>query len=200
MNKGVRISVIVICLIISTHMLYGQFEQKFTLRGGVGVIIPDYQDYSYGLCMNAGIQYNTKSPLSIFANLKYFQLWDTEHGDSYYHDASLAGGLKFKFFRGSSINPYLFAEISANLLYYYYFYEFDNDIIDCTSGICVNGRYQEEEALSFGLYPGLGLDIKITENIGLYLQGGYYTTYYDAFASIYTLMGVNISFLKAKNL
>jgi hypothetical protein len=200
MNEGVRFSVTVIWLIISTQMLYGQFEQKITLRGGAGVIIPDYQEYSYGLCMNAGLQYNTKSPVSLIANVKYFQLWDTEHGDSYYHDISIGGGLKFKFLRSSTISPYIFAEVSANLLYYYYYYEYAEPIYDPVFDTWYSGNYEEEEALSFGLYTGLGLDIKITENIGLYLQGGYYTSYYDAFASIYTLVGVNISFLKAKNL
>jgi hypothetical protein len=124
---------------------------------------------------------------------------------------------KYHILPGRTINPYLFAEVSGN----YTDLQFVNkrqetlDELDLTPDEFVyDPSFDQmlEQSFGLGLYPGLGFDIRISENIGLFFQGGYSMIILNKddldeaklepenLTTIRVDIGAKISFLKSKNL
>jgi hypothetical protein len=176
-----------------------QFEQKFTLNLSLGNVVPNYYTFNNGFSFDGGVQYNMSKAFSLYGKLRIFTLLDSKYSSSYYYNTALGIGLQYKFLTSKKINPYVFGEANINYVYYKYFnkeLEWDEVFHRWNEGYYSDAL----NAISPGVYSGIGVNININENIGLFVQSGYYISFYDEFSAIYSQLGLNISFLKSKYL
>ncbi len=115
---------------------------------------------------------------------------------------------------GRRFNPYLFGEISYNLT---------NLSLRNNYGRAINRYHIEgieyeplvkilERSIGLGLYPGMGAEFRLSENLGIFLQGGYSVIFVndkklkdagfaaENFTNMRTEAGVKLSFWRSKNL
>jgi hypothetical protein len=115
---------------------------------------------------------------------------------------------------GRMINPYLFAELSMNFTDL----RFENNKANAEKKYGIESSDTDpvediiESSLGLGLYPGLGIDVSINENIALYAQSGFsyilinneeleeagYAA--ENFKTFKFELGMRFSFLRSKNL
>lgn len=159
----------------STVVVQAQFEQKLTIQGSAGFL--NEPNYGYmGISVDAGILYNFNRRSSLITNVRVFLM-----GDEF--NALMGLGYKFNILPSKKLNPYVFFEGTIN----YY--------------LALDFSYQ---GYAFGAYPGVGLDYRITDNIGIFAQGGmnYILDIPNdlVFNIQYMQMGVRLNFLKSKDL
>jgi len=207
-----KILLIVFVLSCTISTATAQFEQKFTLHGSFGFAMPTgaetFDNYgvptaylcsnlSTGITVSGGVQYNINRRFSIAGNIGFLDHWGWEYGGKSYDNVqfwNLQIGVapKFYFLASKKINPYLFTEVSLNY-----------------TSVWVEGYTSKNGYPGIGLYPGAGIDFMVSDNFGIYAQGGY------TFISIgdplnygvdenykaYKIeVGVKISFLKSKTI
>jgi hypothetical protein len=181
-----------------------------------------FSNFSGGTVLNFGVQYNANRNLSFGVKLRPLYLFSWEYSDenvnwSEYYEMSLFNlGLgintKFKFLPSNKINPFLYGEISGNYTTLGFAY------VSNTEG--VDGPNERpaflENSMGLGFNAGVGFDFSLNENLGAFIQGGinniqiqnedYNPLYYDGylekenFNTMYIEIGLNISFLKSKNI
>jgi opacity protein-like surface antigen len=125
---------------------------------------------------------------------------------------------------GKKVNPYIFTEITFN----YTDINYVNKILD--AWLSLGGtedsfnewfnnlttpaafRNTPQSSFGIGLYPGVGLDFNVTQNLGIYLQGGYSFISINKsdmeaanlepenFKTIKVELGVKLSFLRSKDI
>jgi outer membrane protein W len=210
---------ILLTLFSLTKVVKAQFEQKFTFQASAGyvqTVSPDWfaEELPYGGSFDAGMQYNFSRKLSVAVLVKYTRLSNTEewfddfNGVNYNYVYGLGHlGIslcpKYRFFTRSRINPYVFAGISLNYIHYW---EEQTEPEQNT--------WKHTFPTSFGYTGGLGIDIRLNDNMALFLQGGLYwfvlIDEYDEGYDTVTLgeilntfsvqLGININLFKSKSL
>jgi hypothetical protein len=206
--------VFVLAFTISTAT--AQFEQKFTLHGSFGYAMPTgaqefysgvntypylFSNLSPGITVSGGVQYNINRRFSIAGNIGFMDHWGWEYGSQSFQDIQLWNlqlGIAPKFYLMASkkVNPYLFTEVNLNY----------TDLFVSTE----TTSYVDEGYPGIGFYPGLGIDFMVSDNFGIYVQGGYsfisvgsdpYSLeQYEDYKAYKIEVGVKISFLKSKTI
>ena len=115
---------------------------------------------------------------------------------------------------GRLINPYLFAEVGFNFTDL----KLDNSYGAAKDEYGVESletepvEYVVEQSVGLGVYPGLGFDISVNENLGLFLQSGFSFIFInngklkdaghaeENFKTFKIEAGIKVSFLRSKNL
>jgi len=208
MNRTAIIILLLISLGLSSK---AQYEQKFTLQGSVGyvsVLSPAsfrYQCFDKGFSLDAGVQYNFNRKFSIAGLVKYSRLLSpvAQEGiivNSEYNLIGLSVCPKFRLFTRYRLNPYIYGGASLN----YVDMSWENEYGSIES---------IKSNASFGVNGGLGADIRINDNLSLFLQGGLMTDKYDLPSDFfgtneywdwinftYFQAGINISLFKSKSL
>jgi len=210
--------VFVLAFTISTTT--AQFEQKFTLHGSFGFAIPTgeqefysggdtypylFSNFSSGITVSGGVQYNINRRFSIAGNIGFLDHWGWEYkgimiDEVQFWNLQIGIAPKFYLLASKKVNPYLFAEVNLN--YTDVFVEGSETTID-------------EGGAHLGYYPGLGVDFMVSDNFGVYLQGGYSIISIGAnpyggspynivtnedYKAFKIEVGVKISFLKSKTI
>ena len=125
---------------------------------------------------------------------------------------------------GKKINPYVFAEITFNYTDINYVNNQREAWIDLGgteeafdewySSLTTPAAFKNTPQSSFGvgLYPGIGIDFNISQNLGIFLQGGYSFISINKsdleeanlepenFKTIKAELGVKVSFLRSKDI
>ncbi|MFA6402171.1 MAG: outer membrane beta-barrel protein [Salinivirgaceae bacterium] len=190
-----------------------QFEQKFTLHGSFGFAMPTgakefisgadtypylFSNFSSGISVSGGVQYNINRRFSIAANIGFLDHWGWEYGSQSFDNVqfwNLQIGIAPKFYLLASkkVNPYLFTEVNLNY-----------------TSIYVMGLTAKKGYPGIGFYPGAGIDFMVSDNFGIYVQGGY--SFISVGSDPYSFgesenykalkieVGIKISFLKSKTI
>lgn len=194
---------LLVCLLVISINVEAQFEQKLTINVSGAYLVPDItsgdQVYGSGIGGDGGIQYNLNTHLSVIANGRFYYVFGTgDHEDAFLEDIAIGGGLKVNFAPRARVNPYMFGEANINFLWYEEWIPYDEPYYD---GIQFIYGYQDEgSSISIGGFGGAGLDLKINDNVGIYLQTGAYYTYYGQTVHIYTQVGVRLNLIKSKTI
>lgn len=125
---------------------------------------------------------------------------------------------------GKKVNPYVFAEITFNYTDINYLNkqrvawidlgETVGDYDEWYSSLTSPAAFKNTPQSSFGvgLYPGMGIDFNISQNLGIFLQGGYSFISINKsdleeanlepenFKTIKVELGVKVSFLRSKDI
>lgn len=125
---------------------------------------------------------------------------------------------------GKKVNPYVFAEITFNYTDINYLNkqrvawidlgETVEDYDEWYSSLTSPAAFKNTPQSSFGvgLYPGMGIDFNISQNLGIFLQGGYSFISINKsdleeanlepenFKTIKVELGVKVSFLRSKDI
>ncbi|HOP03582.1 MAG TPA: outer membrane beta-barrel protein [Tenuifilaceae bacterium] len=125
---------------------------------------------------------------------------------------------------GKKVNPYIFTEITFNYTDINYVNNqriswidlggTEEDYDEWYSSLTTPAAFKNTPQSSFGvgLYPGLGIDFNISQNLGIFIQGGYSfisinkSDLEDAnleaenFKTIKAELGVKVSFLRSKDI
>jgi hypothetical protein len=182
-----------------------------------------FSNYSAGFSFSGGIQYNFNRRFSVEGRLNTFYLWDWSYdivyddgttetlGDDFelgYWHLGLGIAPKYYLRPGKNINPYGFAELNVSF----------NDMFITYEDYDQYGNSIEEEPfeifsgeIAFGTYFGLGIDLNIISNLGLFVQSGYYTTFlgsvmeentgeFENFTAIRAEAGIKLNLFKSKQL
>ncbi|MCK4663815.1 MAG: hypothetical protein KAT68_13170 [Bacteroidales bacterium] len=201
MVKKFYYQIIIVLFILFSNNVNAQFEQKFTLNASLGYVYSTYYNYDWGMAIDGGIQHNINRSLSLTANIRLFPLYDTQHTEAYYYNTNIGVGAKFKFLSSKAINPFLFAEGNMNFVFYKYYENYDEPKYDPYLSVWSDGKYSSAlNSVGPGFYGGMGINIKLNDNLGLFVQSGYYSSIYDEMMGLYSKAGLNISFLKSKSL
>lgn len=125
---------------------------------------------------------------------------------------------------GKKVNPYVFAEITFNYTDINYLNkqrvawidlgetveDYDEWYSSLTSPVAFKNTPQS--SFGVGLYPGMGIDFNISQNLGIFLQGGYSFISINKsdleeanlepenFKTIKVELGVKVSFLRSKDI
>jgi hypothetical protein len=211
------IKVIVLLPLLTLSILSkAQFEQKITLQasgGYVEVLSPDLfkQDvFDRGFSIDAGMQYNFSRSFSLAALAKYSRLFNPAKNEGIWDDEYNLIGLticpKYRLLPRYKVNPYLYGGLSVN--YVNIIWEKRN----------AEGTFEDVKSpLTLGLNGGLGIDIRVSDNLSLFVQGGFLTTkytvpdytslalfywdeYWEWINFTYFQAGINISLFKSKSL
>lgn len=177
---------------------FSQFEQKFTIQASGGFVKPfgDVGDeFSSGLSLDAGAQYNYNRSLAFVGLIKFVTLYPQEENQNY-ELKSIGIGIcpKYRFLVDKKINPFIFGGLG---LYFTKYSEFDSNTDEW-----IDSNFPTKLGYTFGA----GVDVSITDHIALFLQSGYNSTklkdedYNVVFNSLYFQVGINISFFKSKSL
>jgi len=192
-----------------------QFEQKITLQasgGYVEVLTPELfkeELFNRGFSIDAGMQYNFSRSFSIAALAKYSRLFcpDKEEGiwvDDEYNLFGLSICPKYRMLTRHRVNPYLYGGLSFNYV---------NIVWEYSTGLFEDVKSN----LTLGLNAGVGIDMRVSDNLSLFIQGGFLTTkytipdytslaqiywdeYWEWINFTYFQVGINISLFKSKSL
>ena len=185
-------------LVSSPMCMFAQFEQKVTLNAGGLFVYPeinvkDYQ-YNFGAGINGGLQYNFNRTFSMTADVRFYYM-DGIEGNTYTDNLAVGLGLKANLRPSRVFNPYLFAEANVNFLWW-------EEWIDpkINGEDVIPGYYYEDFATSIGGLGGLGFDLRLGDNFSLFIQSGFYYTYYDGLLNNLTQAGVRINMFKSKTI
>lgn len=195
-------SLMLVVFILSYGKGFAQFEQKFTLQVSGSYHSPTgekaFSDrFNNGASFDGGIQYNFNRTFSIVALLKY-TTYQAKIGTlikkGEYNNFGVSVCPKIRFFSTKKINPYLFVGVNVNSIGF--------------SFVDIYGTSHEyQKPINLGYTAGLGFDFKLSENLALFLQGGYNSIDYREdkdfsvkMNSVFVEVGVNINFLKSKSL
>jgi len=187
-----------IFVILFSLKSFSQFEQKFTFQASGGLVKPfgDVGDeFSSGLSLDAGAQYNYNRSLAFVGLIKFVTLYPQEENQNY-ELKSIGIGIcpKYRLLVDKKINPFIFGGLG---LYFTKYSEFDSNTDEW-----IDSNFPTKLGYTFGA----GVDVSITDHIALFLQSGYNSTklkdedYNVVFNSLYFQVGINISFLKSKSL
>lgn len=191
-----RIFSALLLVILFNYGLFAQFEQKFTLQmagGYVRALRPENftNVFQNGFSVDAGAQYNFNRTTSLVVLVKYSKYFASDNTflgalDAKFNLLGISLCPKYRFNSGSKVNPYVFGGASINYVSY-------------TLG---GGISSSDSPASFGITGGLGIDIGITDNFALFLQGGANTIkpQGDWLSAIYAQAGINISLFKSRSL
>ena len=140
------------------------------------------------------------------------------------YNISIGAMPKVYFIKQGTFRPYVFSELNFN----YTSLNFEDNesketvriVNDIYDALDINEEYKPDfdpltemidKSFGFGAYPGLGFDIQMNENLGLFFQGGYSIIFLSAdklednglepenFKSIRAEFGIKFSFLKSKD-
>ncbi len=172
-----------------------QFEQKLTLQlsgGYVHSLAPESfsQSFPNGFSLDGGLQYNVNRNLGIVALAKYATfLGGISSGsttlDLEYHQFGLSLCPKYRFLPSDNINPYVFGGLSLNFI----------------RMTIPNFSFSSDFQLAFGTIGGVGLDVRLTDNLALFVQGGVVSNQLEEWlTSAFVQVGFNINMFKAKSL
>lgn len=172
-----------------------QFEQKFTLQASGGYTNILWGDFYHlldnGFTGDIGLQYNFSRRFSLVFLIKYGEVyvksepysgWDGTagwtadlDGDMFYSAFSLSP--KYRFLTHRKVQPYVYVGPSFNALDCWVIY----NIQEQDSPPSPPERYEDSFAeWTFGVNAGAGLDIGISDNIALFIQGGYNNMFFYA--------------------
>jgi hypothetical protein len=237
-----------IALVLFTLTANAQFEEKMSLNVAIGTVAPigesDYywsendgvnfyegtspyifSNYSPGLSLSGGIQYNFNRRFSLEGRVNTFYLWDWNY-EQVLEDGSIESygeglelgfwhlgiGLAPKFYArpGKKVNPYGFFELNVSIndiiaTFEPYYDEYDDVWVEEEPYEFFSGQ------LALGTYFGAGFDLNIISNIGLYVQSGYYITFlgsameendeeFENFKAIKGEIGIKLNLFKSKQL
>lgn len=179
------------CMLLAINT-FGQFEQKLTINGSGAYIYPDFGEefssFSLGLGFDGGLQFNMNRHFSLYGSTRFYYLFGgSDFSETYLDNIAFGGGAKFNLLPNFVINPYLFAEINVNLLWYEE-YDYITELLDEGNGV------------AFGALGGGGLDFIINENLAIFVQSGWYYTYWDDRINMYSQLGARINLIKSKTL
>lgn len=197
-------------------------------------------NYRQGVLGNVSFQFNINRHLSVDADLGiiysgqwYYNIYDdVNYLDFAIYDSitdelladgsdeltimniSLGLAPRYYLLPGKKINPYIFAGLSIN----YTKCEFNDNQWQAYHDLGMlepddSGPSNDylEKNVGFGLYPGIGAEYTISDNIGIFISAGYYlillkkenfktTSREENFNSVNLQAGIRLSFLKSKNL
>jgi hypothetical protein len=207
----------VMLLALSLMHGFAQFEQKITINGALGLAVPVGQEYyevfgmetpalfsnfGLGTSIIGGIQYNHSRRISIAGNLGYKSHWGWYYGDIEIEDVAvwnLHFGLAPKLYLASTgkIKPFFYTEVSLNYTSLYI-------------GAGQEMMSIDEGYPSIGVCPGLGFDLIISDNFGLFAQTGYTaiiinkdltgTNNYENYHAFLLEFGIKLSVFKSKKI
>lgn len=180
-----------------------QFEQKVTLQVSWSYHHPLGEKaftevFGNGFSMDAGIQYNMSRSFSLAALLKY-TTFKANVGpvikEGSFKNIGISLCPKIKFLPSKKINPYIFAGGSMSKLG-----------LSFMTILGTESTY--DPPIAFGYTGGAGIDLKISDRFGIFIQGGYNAiTFTDKNSdskmkinSVYGEAGFHFSFLKSKSL
>lgn len=180
---------------------YAQFEQKVTLQASLSYHNPvgekDFSDrFHNGVSVDGGIQYNYSRTFSVATLLKYTTYQAKVSNlikDGEYNNFGVSICPKFRFIPSSKINPYVFGGLNINFIGFSF-----TDIYGT--------KHSYDNPFIFGYTAGAGLDFKLSENLALFLQGGYNSINYKEgefslkMNSIFAEVGINLNIFKSKSL
>ncbi len=189
---------LMIFVMLFSFKSFSQFEQKFTFQASGGLVKPlgDIGDeFSSGLSLDAGAQYNYNRSLAFVGLFKFVTLYPQEENQSYeLKSIGISVCPKYRFFVEKKINPFIFGGLGLSLTKY------------CDLDIITNEWIDSKFPPSIGYTFGAGVDVSITDHLALFLQSGYNSIklkddeYNVVFNNLYFQVGINISFLKSKSL
>ena len=198
-RSNLKIIILSALLSLAGAQAKAQFEQKLTLQASGGLVVPlapeSFTDiFDLGFSVDAGIQYNFSRSVSLVVMAKYatyFFVPDDGFGLETAKFTQLGISLcpKFRFFPRSRVNPYLYGGASVNYI-----------------GISFSMEGEEtrskEEPVSVGAVAGLGLDIRLNDNVALFWQLGLNRVDFDVvyIDSFFQQVGLNINLFKSKTL
>lgn len=195
-TPSLKVLSVVLCLSLFTTTATAQFEQKLTLQGAMGYVQslnPDwFKDvFQFGASLDAGVQYNFNRTTSLVGLFKYSVFASNDEvfiEDAFYNLVGLSICPKYRFFPRSIINPYVYGGLTLNYSSFSY-YEY---------GELVNTPWDTQ----VGFTGGIGLDLRITDNLALFWQTGVTgINYPDWFLTKrHSQIGINISMFKARAL
>lgn len=138
-----------------------------------------------------------------------------ESGEDEYNLFNLSFGIAPKVYLlpGSSFNPFLFSEFNFD----YTSLNYDDKETEAYTSYGIEPEWNPltemiDKSIGYGVYPGAGVDISLSDNLGMYVQGGYSIIFINSsemednglepenFKTIRVEAGIKISFLKSKNL
>ncbi len=225
MNKTtVSFLLLVSTIIASTSSVFSQYEHKFSGVISAGVSYPfglhvnlyDEDPYAIssfegGSTINLGLHFNSSKAFTLAFNIGYTQsnTWQQELANSDQHPfndklsmSNVSFGLAPKLFFNSKskVRVYGLIEISAN--YINLVYEDNNNITKIV-----------DNNFGLGIHPVIGLDIKLGEKMGIFLQNGlaivmfsndeieeFYSLQKDNFNALQIELGFRYNFLKSKKI
>lgn len=185
---------------LSSNYVQAQFEQKLTINGSGAVVMPDitneYTSYGIGIGAEGGLQYNFNRHFSAITNIRMFYHFGTEEfPDAYFQNIGVGAGLKANILPSKIVNPYVFAEANANVLWDENWWDIrDND------GNIIDQQYEENSAFGIGGLGGVGIDFRINDNLAIFIQSGAYYIYWNTSINVYNQAGVRINLIKSKTL
>lgn len=180
-----------------------------------------FANFSPGASFMGGVQYNINRRFSVEGRIYTFYLWDWSYMDNtnlgWWSNTSLefwhmSFGVAPKIYArpGKKLNPYAFAElnVSYNEIYVHlegYYNPLIDEFIEPADIQLINSN------LTFGSYLGIGTDINIISNLGLFAQAGYYITFlgqemednygeWENFTAIRGEIGIKLNLFKSKQL
>jgi hypothetical protein len=125
-----------------------------------------------------------------------FYYMDGIEGDTYTDNLAVGLGLKFNMLPSKKINPYVFGVANINFLWY----EQWIDRRPLGDGTYAPGYYDNDFGTSAGGLGGLGFDLRLGDNFSIFIQNGFYYTYYDDLLNNLTQAGVRISMFKSRTI
>ena len=195
MESTAKKLIVFLSLLAVSHLANAQFEQKFTLQvagGYVHAISPESfsEVFTDGFSLDAGAQYNFNRSTSLVVLAKYSTFFATDFiVEANYNLIGISICPKHKLISTGRVHPYVFGGVSIN---YYSF------TLPLSSG---ESAFKTPWEIRPGFTGGVGIDLSITDNLGLFWQGGLGGVAADDMQlSIYTQFGINISMFKARTL
>lgn len=182
-------------IVLSPFTVNAQFEQKLTLQlsgGYVNSLAPESfaKSFPNGFSLDGGLQYNVNRNLGIVALAKYATFLSGTSGGGQilnveYHQFGISLCPKYRFMASENINPYILGGLSLNFI--------RMTIPDFS--------FSSDYRLAFGTIGGVGLDVRLTDNLALFVQGGVVSYQLDDWlTSAFVQVGFNINMFKAKSL
>lgn len=208
MNKKVSISrfqllFALISILFIPSKLYSQFEQKLSIHGSVVFISPDLLAekiiYDVGIGLDGGIQFNLNRKFSLIGSVRFNYAYGAPEKNDFFQNLAFGGGFKYNFLSNGFVNPYCFGEFNLNLSWAYAW----NETYDFNSNddwIPPSEDYNSNYYTTAGGFGGVGLDIKIHDNFGIFVQSGSYYKLSDSMLNIYSQVGVRINMIKSKTI
>lgn len=204
-NSNSKVVLTILFLAIAINAANAQFEQKLTINASGAVAIPDitneYTSYGIGIGAEGGLQYNFNRHFSAISNVRMFYHFGTEeHPNAYFQNIGIGAGIKANLLPSKKINPYVYAEASANMLWVEDYIPYDEPFIDPITGDYVFEYALEESAFGIGGLGGAGIDFSINDNLAIFIQSGAYYLYWNTSINIFNQAGVRINLIKSKTL